>query len=220
MKNKESLLNRASNSPYRVVQIFEEEIAHYTGAPYAVSIDCATNALFLCMKYLKLEDEEITIPARTFMSVPCTIIHAGNKVKFNKNHPAIHGKKLKGQYQLEPFPIWDSALTFQKNMYKQDQLQCLSFSGPHKFLKLGKGGMILTDDKKAYDWFKRARYFGRRPIDHLNEHFDMLGWNYYMLPETAARGAVLMLGIDDYNNDLEIEYQDLSKYSIYTQTNR
>ena len=220
MKTKDYLLNRASNSPYRVIQLFEDEIAQYTGAPYSVSVDSATNALFLCMKYLKLQDKEITIPSRTFMSVPCAIIHSGNKVNFDKNHPSVTGETLKGEYQLTPYPIWDSALTFRKGMYREGQMQCLSFSGPHKFLKLGKGGMILTDDINAYNWLKRARYFGRRPIDHLSEHFDMLGWNYYMLPEIAARGLVLMLGIEDDNKDLEIEYQDLSKYKIYTETNR
>ena len=172
------------------------------------------------MKYLQLENEEITIPTHTFMSVPCAIIHSGNKVKFNKDHPAIKNNKLKGQYKLEPFPIWDSALTFTTNMYIPGQFQCLSFSGPHKFLKLGKGGMILTDNKEACEWLKRARYFGRRPISHLKENFDMLGWNYYMLPDIAARGCVLMMGIKDYNEDLEIEYQDLSQYKIYTEANR
>ena len=75
--------------------------------------------------------------------------------------------------------------------------------------------MILTDDEKAYKWLKRARYFGRNPVDHMVDHFDMLGWNYYMLPEIAAKGLVLMLGIADHNNDLEREYQDLSIYDIY-----
>ena len=208
------------HNPYEVIKNFEEIIAEYCGSPYAVAVDNATNGLFLCMKYLEIEDQEITIPARTFMSVPCAIIHAGNKVNFDKNHPSIIGKKLKGQYRLEPFPIWDSALTFKKNMYIPGEFQCLSFSGPHKFLKLGKGGMILTDSKEAYQWLKRAAYFGRRPVDHLVDNFDMLGWNFYMLPEIAARGAVLMLGIEDNNKDLEREYQDLSNYKVYTEGNR
>jgi len=219
LEHKDSLLHRATNSPYRVIQTFEEEVANYTGAPYAVAVDNATNALFLCLKYLQA-DEEITIPARTFMSVPCTILHSGCTVRFDNNHPAVVGKKLKGEYQLAPLPVWDSALTFHKGMYRPGQFQCLSFSGPHKFLKLGKGGMILTDDREAYEWFKRARYFGRRPVDHLVEHFDMLGWNFYMLPEIAARGLVLMMGVHDENDDLEIEYQDLSKYDVYTKGNR
>ena len=208
------------HNPYEVIKNFEEIVADYCGSPYAVAVDNATNGLFLCMKYLKIEDQEITIPARTFMSVPCAIIHAGNKVNFDQNHTAIVGKKLKGQYRLNPYPIWDSALTFKKNMYIPGEFQCLSFSGPHKFLKLGKGGMILTDNEKAYQWLKRAAYFGRRPVDHLVDNFDMLGWNYYMLPEIAARGAVLMLGIKDNNEDLALEYQDLSKYKMYTEANR
>ena len=203
-----------------VTKMFEEIVADYCGSKYAVAVDNATNALFLCMKYLKVQNEEITIPSRTFMSVPCVIIHTGNKVNFDKNHPSLRGKKLKGQYKLEPFPIWDSALTFRKDMYIPGQYQCLSFSGPNKFLKLGKGGMILTDDEKADEWLRRARYFGRRPMDHKLEQFDMLGWNYYLLPEIAARGIVLMSGVADYNEDLELEYQDLSNYSIYTGGNR
>ena len=203
------------HNAYEVVNIFEQMVAEYCGAPYAVSVDNATNGLFLCMKYLQIEGEEITIPSRTFMSVPCTIIQAGNRVKFNPEHPALQGTKLKGEYKLEPFPVWDSALRFRRDMYRSNQFQCISFSGPHKFLKLGKGAMILTDNKDASEWLKRARYFGRNPVDHMVDNFDMLGWNYYMLPEIAARGCVLMAGISDYNEDLAFEYQDLSKYSIY-----
>ena len=66
-------------NPYKVTEDFEQTIAEYTGAPFAVSVDNCTNALFLCMKYLKLKDEIMTIPARTFMSVPCVIIYSGNK---------------------------------------------------------------------------------------------------------------------------------------------
>ena len=53
----------------------------------------------------------------------------------------------------------------------------------------------------------------------LKDNFDMLGWNYYMLPEIAARGIVLMSAIKDFNEDISLEYQDLSKYPIYTETN-
>lgn len=205
-----------THSAYKVTETFEQTVAEYTGAKYAVAVDNATNGIFLCLKYLKIKNQEITIPARTFMSVPCTIIQTGNKVKFDHNHSAIKGKKLRGEYQLSPTPVWDSALRFTKDMYIPGQFQCISFSGPHKFLKLGKGGMILTDDEEACKWLKRARYFGRRDVSHLTENFDMLGWNYYMLPEIAARGCVLMMGVKGDNEDLELEYQDLSKYKIYT----
>ena len=42
------------NNPYKIVQMFEEEIATYTGAPYAVAVNSCTNALFIIFKYLNL----------------------------------------------------------------------------------------------------------------------------------------------------------------------
>jgi dTDP-4-amino-4,6-dideoxygalactose transaminase len=73
--------NKASGI-YKITQDFEEMVAKYTGAPYAVAIDNASNALFLALYYEKINGIEIEIPSRTYMSVPCEIIHAGGKVKF------------------------------------------------------------------------------------------------------------------------------------------
>jgi len=50
------------HNPYKVVRMFEEEIANYTGAPYAISIDSCTNALFLICKYNEVK--EVTIPSK------------------------------------------------------------------------------------------------------------------------------------------------------------
>jgi hypothetical protein len=144
------------------------------------------------------------------MSVPCSIIHAGGKVKFKKS-----SKLLSGAYRLQPTPVWDSALRFTKDMYEKGQYMCLSFSGPKKILKLGKGGAILTDDEKAYEWFKKARYNGRNAIAHVSDRFDMLGWNMYMPPDTAARGLLMMSGMQEKNKDVIQEYQDLSQYKVY-----
>ena len=38
------------HNPYKLGRMFEEEIANYTGAPYANSIESCTNALFLNCK--------------------------------------------------------------------------------------------------------------------------------------------------------------------------
>ena len=194
---------------HRVTSDFEEALVKYTGSRFAVATDSCTNALFLCLKYLNVKDKEITIPSNTYMSVPCQIIHAGAKVKFKKS-----SNLLTGAYRLSPTPIWDSALRFTKGMYKKGQFMCLSFSGPNKILKLGKGGAILTDDLKAYEWLKKARYHGRNPVDHLTDNFNMLGWNMYMPPDTAARGLLLIGGMKK-NSDVTQEYQNLSKYDIY-----
>ena len=36
---------------YRVTEDFERELAKYTGAPYAIALDNAINALFLSLMY-------------------------------------------------------------------------------------------------------------------------------------------------------------------------
>ena len=100
-------------------------------------------------------------------------------------------------------------------MYRDGFTQCLSFSGPHKHLKLGKGGMILTDSLEAYKWYKKARFSGRGECSYHDDNFTMLGWNFYMLPEIAAKGIGLMAGIKENNDDLELLYPDLSKFKIY-----
>ena len=129
-------------------------------------------------------------------------------------------KTLKGAYQLIPTKVWDSALRFTNNMYITGTHMCISFTGPFKHLKLSKGGAILTDDEQAYNWFKRARFSGRNECSYHNDHFDMLGWNFYMMPEIATRGLLLMTqfyknGIPISNDDLELEYPDLSRFPIY-----
>lgn len=204
---------------YKMVEEFEKEICKYTGAPYAITIDSCSNALFLALKFEKVEGVEITIPSRTYPSVPCEIIHAGGKVKFKK----IKSKSIKGAYQLEPTCVWDSALRFTHDMYIPGTHLCLSFTGPSKHLKLGKGGAILTDNKKAAEWFRRARYSGRTPgISYHNENFDMIGWNFVMMPEIALRGLSLIkqfytqLGsIPIPQEDVELSYPDLSQFPIY-----
>jgi dTDP-4-amino-4,6-dideoxygalactose transaminase len=143
---------------YKVTEEFEEKLAKYTGAPHAVTLDNASNAIFLALYYENIKGKTITIPSRTYPSVPCEIIHAGGKVKFEP----VSGKTIKGAYQLKPTRTWDSALRFTANMYIPGSFMCISFTGPYKHFKLSKGGAILTDDLQAYHWFKRARYSGRR----------------------------------------------------------
>jgi dTDP-4-amino-4,6-dideoxygalactose transaminase len=206
-----------ANGIYKITEDFEQALSKYTNAPYVITVDNASNALFLALMYEKIEGKTITIPSRTYPSVPCEIIHAGGKINFKP----VEGIKIKGAYQLKPTKVWDSALRFTSNMYIPNSHMCISFTGPYKHFKLSKGGAILTDDYNAYLWFKRARYSGRRECSYHDDNFDMLGWNFYMMPELAARGLLLMNqfyntdGTPKHNEDLELPYPDLSKFEIY-----
>jgi dTDP-4-amino-4,6-dideoxygalactose transaminase len=214
-----------SNGVYKITEEFELKLADYTGAKYVVTLDNMSNALFLALYYEKnvsktLSGDTITIPSKTYPSVPCEIIHAGLKVDFEP----VEGKTIKGVYQLKGSNVWDSALRFTGDMYIPESYMCVSFTGPYKHFKLSKGGAILTDNYDAYLWFKRARYSGRRECSYHDDHFDMLGWNFYMMPELAARGLLMINQFYNttdhskkHNEDLELPYPDLSKFEIYRQ---
>jgi dTDP-4-amino-4,6-dideoxygalactose transaminase len=191
-----------------VIRQFERTIADYCNAPYGVSVESCSAAIFLSCLYLKVK--EVTIPKKTYFSVPCGIIHAGGKVKFVD-------KEWSGAYQLEPYPIWDSAVRFKKNMYLPGSFYCLSFQ-TSKHLPIGRGGMILCDNLEAVEWFRRMRFDGRDEIPKERDDVTLVGWNMYMTAEQAARGLDLfywkIYGREDLP-DIKQNYMDLSKVKAY-----
>jgi len=214
-----------ANGIYKITDDFEDKLAHYTGSRFAVAVDNMSNALFLALYYenhikKSIKDGWVGCPSRTYPSVPCEIIHSGLKIEWEP----VKGSTLKGAYNLTNSNVWDSALRFTADMYIPKSHMCLSFTGPYKHFKLSKGGAILTDDYEAYSWFRRARYSGRREVSYHQDNFDMIGWNFYMMPELAARGLLLMGqfyeigGIKKENDDLELPYPDLSKFEIYNES--
>jgi len=195
------------HNPYDIVKMFEEEVAEYTGAPFAVAVDSCTNALFLCCRYHKVI--EVTIPRKTYLSVPMSIIHAGGEVVFED-------KEWSGVYQLKPYPIYDAAKRLTSRMYTPGTAMCLSFH-IKKTLAIGKGGMILTDDYKMVEWLKKARYEGRSGVNYKEDNIDMLGWNMYMTPQQASHGLALMQNYPEHMEDLGENngYRDLTENDIF-----
>lgn len=204
------------HNAHDITKKFEEELAHYCGSRFAVAVDCGSNAMYMCLMYVGVKDMEIELPSHTYMSAPCDVIRAGGRVKF-VDSPSI----LTGAYTLWPTKIIDSALRFSGDMYIPETLMCLSFTGPYKHLKLGKGGAVLTDSEDAYKWLKRYRFSGRNECSYHTDTFDMIGMNCYMMPEIAARALLLMnqfytlSGSKVHNKDLSLPYPDLSKHSAY-----
>lgn len=185
---------------FGVVDAFEKAVAEFAGSKYAVAVNTGTSALFLSLMYRK--PGFVTIPARTFISVPMAVIHAGGKVNFEDYD-------WRGVYTLKPLDIVDGALRFRAGMY-EGGLHCLSFHA-RKLLNIGEGGMILTDDPKADAWLRKARYSGRGAPTYRIEDIDMLGWQCYMTPEKAARGLHLMEYVARDLPDQVVEYVDLRK---------
>ena len=148
------------HNPFKIVEMFEETVADYTGAPYAVSVNSCTNAL--------------------------------------------------------PYPIYDSAKRLTSGMYIPGSFMTLSFH-IKKHLKMGKGGMILTDNKEAAEWFLRARYEGRSKVKYHEDNIEICGWNMYMTPQEAAHGLALMQNFPEHNEDLPENppYRDLREFELF-----
>ena len=164
----------------------------------------------ICLKYLNPTSTLIDLPARTYVSVPQTVIHAGYT-------PHFVDYEWEGMYQLIPTNIIDSATQFTKDMYLPGYYMCLSFH-IKKILNIGKGGMILTDDEEAYKWFKKARYEGRDiTVKYDDDNIDMLGWNMYMPPEQAAYGIQLFLNLPDVNKNCggSWKYPDVRNFECF-----
>lgn len=200
-------------NPYSIVIDFEETIAAYAGSRHAIATESCTSAIFLSLMYRKHQMgwlPAVHIPSKTYPGVACSIIHAGGIIVFEDIN-------WKGEYELHPLKIWDSALRFKRGMY-HGGFQCLSFH-IKKLLPIGRGGMILTDDIEADAWFRKARFDGRNPVPLIEDSFDMLGWNMYMSPDHAARGLQLFQVIENKElDDISVEsqkYADLSKFPIY-----
>ena len=194
------------------VDLFETSVAKYSGSKYAVAIDNCTDAIFLCLKYLNRTEEKIIIPKNTYGSVPMALYNAGYNFK-------LEDIEWSGLYQVGNLPLYDSALRFTEGMYIQDSFQCLSFHR-RKILKLTKGGMILTNDKTASEWFKAMRAKGRHPhkkVYYNSESLELMGWNMYMHPDDAARGYLIFKDLPRYNEDIggSSSYPDLTKQSFY-----
>lgn len=230
-------------NPHKITVEFEKALCEYTGAPYAVAVDNCSNALFLALYYelnisarrpdkanmaINLDNDSrpvVIIPKHTYMSVPNEIIHAGGIVEFEDNRTfGFPEHCVSSHYRLGWTNVFDSALCFSHCMYVKGTHMCLSFTGPYKHLKLGKGGAILTDNEHAYKWFKKARFSGRSECSYHEDNFDdnpVVGWNMYLMPEIAARGLLLMGQFYDkdgkpkHNEDLCLPYPDLSKFNLW-----
>ena len=206
------------SDPIDIIDIFEKKVAKFAGSKYAIAVNSASSGIFLCLKHYqntygnqKDFPTTITVPSRTYISVPMTVVNAGFKVKFEDI-------KWKGIYDLEPFNLVDGATRWTKDMYVGDgALQVVSFQ-IKKRVPIGAGGMILTDNKKEYEWLKLASHDGRNMNVHYgDDEFAVIGWHMNMIPEDAARGILLMDSLPEVNEDVYgwESYYDISKRKVF-----
>lgn len=196
------------------VTYFEEEVAKFCGSKYAIACDSNSNAIRLLLHYLNIQNNDIIIPANTYVSIPNQIILSGNT-------PVFEDIQWEGMYELGNTSIIDSATSFSENMYIPNTYMVLSFH-LKKIIKIGKGGMILTDNSHFNNWARPMIYDGRHKYNnYANDDFECVGWHMYMTPEDAKIG-VKLLNEYIYSTEGRINicgghytYKDLRKQRIF-----
>lgn len=186
---------------FNKITAFENAIAEFTGAPYAIMTDCCTHAIELCLRYDQVKTCKFT--AYTYLSVPMTMHKLGIDYE-------LVTEKWTGEYQFYGTRIWDSARRLEQNMYNSGTMQCLSF-GYTKPLSIGRGGAILLDDEDAYKTMLAQRYDGRElgitPWETQKEF--KVGYHYKPTIEEAVQGLALLQGVKDLKpKPVYVEYPD------------
>jgi dTDP-4-amino-4,6-dideoxygalactose transaminase len=195
---------------FNKIKEFEERIAEFFGAPYAVAVDCCTHGLELSLRYTNTK--KINVPRKTYISVPFLANKLGIELEWrNDNWEKFY------TLNYDDKPIIDAAVLWKKNSYIPNTFMCVSFQF-RKHLSLGRGGVILCDNEKDYINLKKMTYDGRLPdIPWRDQDISTMGYHYYMTPETAQ------LGLDKLEEAINTEprqwtvedWPDVSKMSVF-----
>ena len=191
-----------------VIKEFENKVSEYFGSPYGIAIDSCTHGLELCLRLFDIPI--IEVPKRTYLSVPML----ANKL----NEPLRwRNENWKDYYEISNSGIYDAAVLWGENTYVEGTYMCISFQF-QKHLSLGRGGMILTDNKEARNQLKKMSYDGRTPdLPWREQEIDTMGYHYYMTPETAMLGFDMLESAKNTKpRDWVIsDWPDLTKLKVF-----
>ena len=193
---------------FKIIEKFEDEVAKFFGAPYAVAVDCCTHGLELCLR--KNNIKKISVPKRTYISVP--LLSKKLNINLEWKEEEWH------DYYYLTDNIIDAAVLWKEKSYIPNTYMCISFQY-RKHLSLGRGGIILFDKEEDYEYLKKMSYDGRSPDSPwMEQNIKTMGYHYYMTPETAS------LGLKKLKNAIEIEpkkwtandWPDLTRMDVFS----
>ena len=194
---------------FELVTKLEDKVASFFGAPYAIATDSCTHGVELCLRYE--QPYEVTFPTHTYPSVPFLGEKLGLRWEFREEEWVDY-------YQIGNTNVYDAAVLWKMGGYMPGTHMCLSFQF-QKHLKIGRGGMILTDNKEAFEIMSEMVYDGRnsRDIPWREQNIRTVGYHYYMTPEAAE------IGLDKFEQAVldtpkiwtDLDYPDLRTMDVF-----
>ena len=193
---------------WKSIHDFESLVSNWFGAKYGIAVDSCTHGIELCLRHVGVD--EVVIPKRTYLSIPFLSHKLNVPLKWKDEN-------WREYYEIGNTGVYDAAVLWREKSYISDTFMCLSFQF-QKHLSLGRGGMILLDDKESYEVLRKMVYDGREPgVPWRDQNIDTVGYHYYMTPETAQ------LGINKFTKAIHEEprrwvlndWPDLTKMEIF-----
>lgn len=197
------------------VSLFEEEMADFCQAKFAIGVNSGTDALYLSLKALDIgsEDEVITTPF-TFIATAEAIANCGAKpvfvdidsslnidssqIKINEKTKAIMPVHLFGRQakiDAKVNVIEDSAQAI--GLPLSGTLACFSFFPSKNLGGYGDGGMVVTNNQELADKIRLLKNHGSSPD---NKYLNLvLGTNSRLDTIQAAILRVKLQYISKWN---------------------
>lgn len=163
---------------FNTVSFFENKIAEFFGAPYAIAVDSCTHGIELALRLTGAK--LITVPKRTYLSIP----FLAEKLNIDR----VWKDENWVDYYYLTSTVIDAAVLWKPKSYIPNTFMGISFQY-QKHLSLGRGGILLCDDADDARELKKMSYDGRIPnVPWREQNISSVGYHYYMTPETAQLG--------------------------------
>lgn len=163
-----------------IVTEFENNFASYVGAKYAVSLNSATNAIYLINKLWN--EQKYYLPTMIPPVVCNAIITSGSEIEFEDDINWI-GKSF--VLNAGANRVIDSAQMVKRNQYYymhifEDDLMYFSFY-PTKMVSSCDGGMIVSNDKSKIDLIRQMTFNGMsQEANNWERKQSIVGYKMYM----------------------------------------
>lgn len=193
----------------KIVAKFEETIADYVGAKYAVSFNSATSAIFLA---LIGKDTTIKVPSMIPPVVLNAIITSGNKYEFTDNVDWVGDSYL--LHDFGDYKIIDSAQKLDKNQFKKgcnpNDLMLFSFY-PTKPVGSCDGGMFVSNDFYKIQYLRELSLNGMSYAENnWDRKIKMPGYKMYM---NSIQAEIALNNFRKYEKKIEQLHNIKEKYN-------
>jgi dTDP-4-amino-4,6-dideoxygalactose transaminase len=199
------------------VKEFENRFAEYVGAKYAVSVNSATNAIFLM--FLN-KGVTVNVPSLIPPVVLNALITSGNDINFIDDIDWIGGSYI--LHEFKDYKIIDSAQRVDRDQFAleamDNDLMFFSFY-PTKPVGSSDGGIIVSNDLEKIEYLRTLSFNGMSFAENNWERkITMPGYKFYMNSIQAFIANENLNRLDDKKMKLSVIRDIYNKEMGYNNT--